>query len=736
MRRSFRAPAIAALVSGAMLAVLWSCTTPPDGAPAEASASSPEAPVQAKLEPPARPASLTEAEAVAGYYLGDLEAAEAAYRGILDRRPGDRSARLNLVQVLREAGRHLGALKELEVLLAAAAPDSLRNRQSLSIAAAQTALFAGLPQRVLGYLEVFPEATVPGEPASHARAASALASDAVDLLAEALYLKGLALIDLERIPEAARALAASLERRSYQPLAWLRLGTLHQEMGLPEEAEPELLEALSQDRNLTQAFLHLARIYMADGRTEKAYGLLRRAERALPGNPEVPALLAELLAAHPELTARARVERELRREAAEPKKADSLPSDRASIPAVRVGLAENVQELYLKTGGPFRIESAGEGMRAGGEAGMIVMLRLGDSACLQALDRRGELLAEYQGEVRLSYLDPADTTILFDVSYGQSSFWAGSEDRMYRGIIEATPHPGGITVVNELTIEEYLYSVLPSEMPSSWPAAALQAQAVAARSYTLANLGRFAERGFDLMGSVVSAAYRGMGSENPTVRAALDATRGLLLLQPGDQRKPLSAFYSANCGGHTETTEFVWGFPSQFPARADLLLPPRSDPLPPADLASWLAERPVTFSSHPSYSNRSAYRWRLWVPREEIEARLGLGETLGSVLAITAVRRGASGRIPEVRIRGSAGDATVKWDAIRWKLGGLRSNLFVVEPKLGTDGLPEYFVFTGAGWGHGVGMCQSGAAGMASVGFDARAILRHYYGEAKLELAY
>jgi SpoIID/LytB domain protein len=86
-----------------------------------------------------------------------------------------------------------------------------------------------------------------------------------------------------------------------------------------------------------------------------------------------------------------------------------------------------------------------------------------------------------------------------------------------------------------------------------------------------------------------------------------------------------------------------------------------------------------------------------------------------------------------VRLVGTTGELTVRWDAIRWRLGGLRSNLFVVEPQLGAEGLPEYFLFTGAGWGHGVGLCQSGAAGLAAVGWSAEEILRHYYGQAALE---
>jgi len=213
----------------------------------------------------------------------------------------------------------------------------------------------------------------------------------------------------------------------------------------------------------------------------------------------------------------------------------------------------------------------------------------------------------------------------------------------------------------------------------------------------------------------------------------VDATRGLVLWEEG---KPLSAFYSANSGGHTETTQIAWGFPSALPAAADPLLSGHAASLPPEELALWLADRPASYSSHPDYSSRSAYRWKLWVSREEIEQRLEQGASLGSVLAIVPAGRGVSGRVWEVRIRGTAGEYTLRWDAIRWRLGGLRSNLFSVEPKLGSDGLPQYFIFTGAGWGHGVGLCQSGAAGMAAAGFSAQQILRHYYGGAQLRKMY
>jgi len=650
---------------------------------------------QAAAPPPA-------SAAVEAYYRGDLESSARSYREILKENPWDLGARRNLVRLLREGGQPGEALGHLELLLL------LRPQEpALRLAAAESALLAGKPEQALAYLR------------------------ALEPSAEADYLTGLSLLDLERRAEAAAALQQAVERQAFQPLAWYRLGLTRYELGELAWAEECLRTALSQEPNLTGCYLPLARIYLAQGLLEKAYGLARRAQASLPDSEPIQDLLRELEERHPSLPEGVRRQQEERRQAAAPRKAEGGPQDAAGLPVIRIGLSEQVRELHLKTGGGFTVSAQGGETFHSGSPGQVLVARLRD-AQVELADPSGQLLLRSTGPLRLSYADPADTTILFDVQYGQGSFWAGNEDRLYRGAIELDPRAEGLTVVNLLSVEEYLYSVLPSEMPSHWPQACLQAQAVAARSYTLANLGRFTARGFDLLGSVASAAYRGLGAETPAVREAVDATRGLVLMQEG---KPLSAFYSANCGGHTDTTLTAWGFPSALPAVPDPLQEPRPAPLDPEGLARWLSGRPAAYCSHPSYSSRSAYRWQLWVSRQEIERRLEDPE-LGSILAIVPGGRGQSGRAAEARIRGTTGELTVRRDALRWALGGLRSNLFVVEPKLGRDGLPEYFLFTGGGWGHGVGLCQSGAAGMAAVGYSAGEILARYYGDAPLQRAY
>jgi SpoIID/LytB domain protein len=109
---------------------------------------------------------------------------------------------------------------------------------------------------------------------------------------------------------------------------------------------------------------------------------------------------------------------------------------------------------------------------------------------------------------------------------------------------------------------------------------------------------------------------------------------------------------------------------------------------------------------------------------------------LGTITSIAIAGRSPSGVVSKVLIKGTAGEYMLSSDAIRSKLGGLRSNMFIIEPKLDSDGQPESFIFYGGGWGHGVGLCQSGAAGMAAGGYKSAEILSHYYPGTELTVLY
>ncbi len=213
------------------------------------------------------------------------------------------------------------------------------------------------------------------------------------------------------------------------------MGLARYELGELEEAEEALRTALAQEPNLTDCLPVLARIYLAQGLIPKAYGLARRALASKPDSEPLQQMLQELEAEHPSLLESARSQKQERRESAMPRKAEARPEGAAGLPVLRIGLCEKVQELHLKTGGGFTVAAAegGESLHGGppGAAGQLLSARWSDGQ-VELADSSGQVLLRSAGPVRLSYDEAADTTILFDVQYGQGSFWAGSEDRMYR----------------------------------------------------------------------------------------------------------------------------------------------------------------------------------------------------------------------------------------------------------------------------------------------------------------
>jgi stage II sporulation protein D len=138
----------------------------------------------------------------------------------------------------------------------------------------------------------------------------------------------------------------------------------------------------------------------------------------------------------------------------------------------------------------------------------------------------------------------------------------------------------------------------------------------------------------------------------------------------------------------------------------------------------------------PSADRSSRYfRWEVRLTPAEVEKAIARYGSVGRVRDIAAVRQGVSGRVVELGVSGSAGKLTLTGLKIRWALG-LRENLFVIERERNEKGEVAHFVFTGKGWGHGVGLCQVGAFGMAQAGSGYEQILKHYYTDISLDLAY
>ncbi|MDR3343088.1 MAG: SpoIID/LytB domain-containing protein [Treponema sp.] len=538
---------------------------------------------------------------------------------------------------------------------------------------------------------------------------------------EILFYEAMLYRDTGNPGKAIEMLRKSLAAENFRPVGWFMLGELLA-ASAPAEAETCFRTALRQEPGLAFTLVPLAELLLAQNRYKEAYDYLSQAASAFPNNGNLTQRLGELRNRLSGVLPGGGEDRnrppERRRISANPPRVKALGKEAEGMVVVRIGLTEAQSSIAVKTGGAYTLRFITGTQLFAGEAREELWVEM-QQGKLRIQNRGGTIIIS-EKPVILAYQDPENTTMVAA---------SATEDRSYRGRLEFRPEPGGITLVNSLNIEEYLYGVIPAEMPAYWPFEALKAQAIAARSYTLAFLGQYQEQGFDLYGSVLSAAYRGAGGEAPATTAAVDATRGMYMKAGG---QPLQAYYSANHGGYSEDSRSVWGYDAFMSAVPDKLLPLRTTWLPPDELVRWIRARPASYSSVATLHSSQAYRWEKWVSPEDIRNRIAGEGDIGDVLQVISRGRGISGRINEVEIRGAKGNLQVRGDRIRSRLGGLRSNLFTIRSKLRPDGKPEYFIFQGVGWGHGVGLDQSGAAGMAQAGFKAPQILKHYYPLAEI----
>ena len=319
------------------------------------------------------------------------------------------------------------------------------------------------------------------------------------------------------------------------------------------------------------------------------------------------------------------------------------------------------------------------------------------------------------------------------VGGGGSQLTTTREDRRYWGSVYVTlDRDGKLLVANAVAEDKLLAGLVPAEIFPDAPEAALEAQAIAARTELLGKIGRRnLTDPFVLCSTQACQVYAGAGKEHPRPTAAIGRTRGVVLLRDGGGL--IDVRYSASCGGHSEDNEAIWG------GEADPSLRGHRDDgkgarsrIDDDALSAFLAEEPSRSWCGRAKSGASRFRWTVRTRRSELEARIRTElRDLGRLQAITVRERGVSGRAVALTLRGSKGEAEVKGDLrIRRLFGGLKSSLFKVEF---TD---DEVVFTGAGFGHGVGMCQMGAIGMAEAGREHRVILRHYYPGTHLHKLY
>ena len=328
----------------------------------------------------------------------------------------------------------------------------------------------------------------------------------------------------------------------------------------------------------------------------------------------------------------------------------------------------------------------------------------------------------------------SETLTVADVPTGTggSQLETGTEDRRYWGSVYVTlDHAGTLVAANAVAEDKLLAGLVPAEMYPEAPAAALEAQAIAARTELLQKIGRRnLTDPFLLCSTQQCQVYAGAGKEDPRTTKAVEATRGMVLLRDGGGMVDIR--YSASCGGHGEDNDAIWG------GDPDPSLRGRSDVasggmsrITDGEIGAFLDGGGDAWCNRTKLG-KSKFRWTETIAATELSARVAVEyPDVGRIKQLAAKQRGASGRIGVLEIRGDKANVEVSGDLhIRRLLGGLKSTLFEVTRQ------GDAFVFRGAGFGHGVGMCQMGAIGMASAGRRAAQILAHYYRGSHLHRLY
>lgn len=262
--------------------------------------------------------------------------------------------------------------------------------------------------------------------------------------------------------------------------------------------------------------------------------------------------------------------------------------------------------------------------------------------------------------------------------------------RFYRGGVLLRAQNGGVQAINVVDVEDYLRGVVPAEMPSGWPASALAAQAVIARTYVAARINPAAP--YDTCATESCQVYRGMDAEKPGTDAAIAATAAQVVAYAG---KPASTYFSSDSGGFTASSAEVWG--KEIP-----YLTARADP----------------FSTGGPRS-----RWRLEVPLSKVQAvATQFGARVGALHAVSVTRVSESGRPQEILLSGAAGVARISGA----QAGGFVRALGAMSSRATLSGLSP-LVVEGSGAGHGVGLSQYGALELARQGYDHLHVLGFYY---------
>ncbi len=397
---------------------------------------------------------------------------------------------------------------------------------------------------------------------------------------------------------------------------------------------------------------------------------------------------------------------------------------------------------------------------------------------------KGEDKIEISNEIIFEPQDPeAESFLLKDVTIGVKFHWERKEKERFTGSLKLLKDNGKISAINILPIENYLISVISSEMSAKSSLQLLKAHSIISRSWLLAQIeksktlkkektnykstynaedehikwyDREDHKLFDVCADDHCQRYQGITKVFTEVaRQAVKQTAGVVLVSDDNI---CDARYSKSCGGVSESFENVWE-PTKYSYLSSIIdykFEPENYNLDFSNESyarKWIKGNPPAFCNTKDkkilsqvlldYDQETTdfYRWKVEYPQQEISeiVRTKSGIDFGEIIDLIPIERGHSARLIKLKIIGTKKTLIIgKELEIRrtLSLSHLYSSAFIVEKEDIQNGIPQKFILIGAGWGHGVGLCQIGAAVMAAKGYQFDEILLHYFSNAMLKKIY
>jgi SpoIID/LytB domain protein len=442
-------------------------------------------------------------------------------------------------------------------------------------------------------------------------------------------------------------------------------------------------------------------------------------------------------------------------------------------PNITIGILDRQTEVSGRLDGNFYGDGFGPisgRFSAEADAGVILLLDEAHREIVRSPLIR--LTAQEGSTLRLRQARSGQAFTIFNVTIGYHFHWERKEDQTFQGdLILRAREDGTIAAINEIPLEDYLISVISSEMNADAPMEFLKAHAILSRSWLLSGLGRRKKADgtsiptgkvtkgevirwydqedhdlFDVCADDHCQRYQGiMKIVSKQVEEAVRETRGMVITY---QDEICDARYSKACGGLTEDFDTAWDnervpYLTSISDASILHQSIRTE----EEASAWILSEPEAYCHTKDegllkkilpYFDRETkdfFRWRVEYSQTELEEilREKSGFDFGTLKEIVPLRRGPSGRISRLKIIGSKRGIVVgkELEIRRWLS---RSHLYSSAFFVMNEG--ERFIFHGAGWGHGVGLCQIGAAVVANQGFSAEKILRHYYQGIEIKKIY